>query len=299
MSITIRGMSANVWRSGVWTPERTPQNRIPALCEAITAQSPHLLGVQEADDWAKNDGLLLAEVEERLGLSAVKESFLPDRSTGLLYDPTVMDLVEWEPAPGQGWQGFTGTARFDLGLEYSIAVIVVHLSHQSAPWALHQASLVNDRARRVSDRRQAPGAVRAEAALVFGDVNQPGLYHSAAPPDPRPQELPACNLAYRFTGMPGQEVVNRDVAELFARCRWTDLALHLADQSTDPGEQAQLMASTAHNGGFSIDRVYLTESVVPAARTLKQVDIPSDHRALVWEIDPARIDPAVTTRLHV
>lgn len=208
MATTLRCMSANVWHSGVWTPERTPQNRIPALSEAITAQAPHLLGV-------------------------------------------------------------------------------------------HQASLVNDRARRVSDRRQAPGAVRAEAALVFGDVNQPGLHHPAAPPDPSPQELPACNLAHRFTGMPGQEVVNRDVAELFARCRWTDLALHLADQTTDPGEQARLMAPTAHNGGFSIGRVYLTESLVPAAQPLKQADIPSDHRALVWDLDPTRIDPTLTTRLHV
>jgi hypothetical protein len=32
---------------------------------------------------------------------------------------------------------------------------------------------------------------------------------------------------------------------------------------------------------------------------LVHVDIPSDHRALVWDLDPALIDPALTTRRHI
>lgn len=180
---------------------------------------PHLLGVQEAYDWAKAEGRLLNEVEERVGLTSVTDSFLPGQSTGLLYDPTVMGLVEWEPTP-KTRSGFTGTALFDVGRPFFLSVIVVHLSHQSSPLALHQASLVNERARRVADRRQPPDVVRAEAGLVFGDVNQPDLRHPQAPPEPQPSDLPAANLAYHFKGRPGEETVNRDVAELFARCRW-------------------------------------------------------------------------------
>lgn len=292
-------MSVNAWRSGIRSPDGSYDNRLPALCDAIAAQAPHLVGFQEVGEWARNDRTLLREVERRLGLTAVDDAFVPGRSTGLLYDPDALKCVEWEPVTGSEhtWQGFNGTARFDIGLPYSLAVVVVHLSHQSAPLALHQACLVNDRARRVADRTQSPGQVRAEAAVVFGDVNQPRLYHPAAPPEPLPQELPAANLAYRFTGVPGHEVVNRDVAELFVRCRWTDLALHLADLTNNPQEQARLLAPTGQ-GGFAVDRVYVTESVVPAARELRQVTIPSDHHALVWELTPALIDPALTTQLH-
>ncbi|GAA1095563.1 hypothetical protein [Nocardiopsis metallicus] len=298
MDTIFRCMSANVWRSGVLTPEGTRQNRIPALCEAIAAQSPHLLGVQEANEWAKHDHRLLDEVSERVGLSAVRDSFAPDRSTGLLYDPQVMELVEWEPV-FEANAGFGGTALFDVGGPFFLSVIVVHLSHQSAPRALHQASLVNDRARRVADRRQPPGAVRAEASLVFGDVNQPDLFHPGAPPEPAPESLPAANLAYRFKGRAGAETVNRDVAELFERCRWHNVAHLLAEQTDDPGGQARLLAPTGHNGGFAVDRVLVTQSVAPAVSNLRHVDIPSDHRALVWELAPELIDPALTTRRHI
>jgi hypothetical protein len=292
-------MSVNAWRSAVWTPEGARDNRLPALCEAIRAHSPHLVGFQEVNEWAKDDGLLLREVEEHLGLTAVPDSFVPDRSTGLMYDPTAMDLVDWEPAnSAQRWQGFTGTALFNIGRPFWLSVVVVHLSHQSAPLALHQASLVSDRARRVSDRAQPPGRLRAEAAMVFGDVNQPPLHHAAAPPEPRPEDLPASNLAYRFKGRAGEEVVNRDVAELFDRCRWTDVARHLAEQADDPQKQARLLAPTGINGGFAVDRVYVSESVVPAAADLHHVDIPSDHKALVWELAPALIDATLTTQLH-
>ncbi|MGW5879475.1 hypothetical protein ACWFMI_23285 [Nocardiopsis terrae] len=291
-------MSANVWRSGVLTPEGTRQNRIPALCEAITAHSPYLLGVQEANEWAKDDRRLLEEVQERIGLSAVQHSFAPNRSTGLLYDPQMMELVEWEPV-SEANAGFGGTALFDVGRPFFLSVIVVHLSHQSAPLALHQASLVNDRARRVADRRQPPGAERAEASLVFGDVNQPDLFHPCAPPEPSPQDLPAANLAYRFKGRAGAETVNRDVAELFERCRWHNVAHLLAEQTSDAQEQARLLAPTGRNGGFAVDRVLVTQSVAPAVSNLRHVDIPSDHRTLVWELAPERIDPALTTRRHV
>ncbi|WP_435109224.1 endonuclease/exonuclease/phosphatase family protein [Nocardiopsis synnemataformans] len=296
---SLRCMSVNAWRSGIHNPDGTYDNRLPALCESIAAHSPTLVGFQEVNEWAKNDRKLLREVEERLGLTAVDDAFVPGRSTGLLYDPAVMELVEWEPITGSEhtWQGFGGTARFDIGLPFSLSVVVVHLSHQSAPLALHQASLVNDRARRVADRAQPPGAIKAEAAVVLGDVNQPRLHHPAAPPEPLPQELPAANLAYRYIGAPGHEVVDRTVAELFARCRWTDLALHLADLTTDPREQAALLAPTGQ-GGFAVDRVYVTESVVPASRGLRQVSVPSDHKALVWDLVPVLIDPSLTTRLH-
>ncbi|MEU0237729.1 hypothetical protein ABZ234_08555 [Nocardiopsis sp. NPDC006198] len=297
----LRCMSVNAWRSGTSNPDGSPADRIPALCEAIAAHAPAMVGFQEVNEWAKEDEKLLGEVEDRLGLTAVPGSFLPGQSTGLLYDPTAMECKEWEPAEGNEvfWQGFGGTARFDLGLPYSLAVVVVHLSHQSAPLALHQASAANDRVRRVADRSQPPGAPRAEAAMVFGDVNQPRLPHPEAPPEPSPDQLPAANLAYRFTGRAGEEQVDRPVAELFDRCRWTDLALHLANETADRREQARLLAPTGINGGFAVDRVYVSESVVPAVRKLEQVDIPSDHKALVWEFTPSLIDPSLTTRLHV
>lgn len=296
MNTLVRCMSANVQRSGVWTPEYVRENRVPALCEAITEQAPHLLGVQEAYDWAKDEGHLLDEVEERIGLTSVTGSFLPGQSTGLLYDPTVLGLVEWEPAP-ETRSGFSGTALFDIGRPFFLSVIVVHLSHQSSPLALHQASLVNERARRVADRRQPPDVVRAEAGLVFGDVNQPDLLHPQAPPEPRSSDLPAANLAYRFKGRPGEETVNRDVAELFARCRWHNVAHVLAEHQA-PQEQARLLAPTGLHGGFAVDRVLVTESVVPAVSNLLHVDIPSDHLALTWDLDPSLIAPARTTCLH-
>lgn len=231
-------MSVNAWRSGVLNPDGTPADRLPALCGAINAQGPHLVGFQEVNEWAKHDNHLLDEVEERLGLATVPGSFVADRSTGLLYDPQVMELVEWEPPTGSehAWQGFGGVALFDVGQPFRISVTVVHLSHQSGPLALHQASLVNQRARRVADRSQPFGAVRAEAAVMFGDVNQPRLPHAGAPAEPHPRTLPAGNLAYRFTGRAGQEQVGREVAELFERCRWTDLALYLANLTDDPHE---------------------------------------------------------------
>ncbi|QVJ00297.1 hypothetical protein KGD82_16150 [Nocardiopsis eucommiae] len=295
----LRCMSVNTWRGGVRNPDGTPADRLPALCEAIAAQGPHLVGVQEAHEWAADDGRLLQEVQGRLGLTAVQDSFAPGRSTGLLYDPDAMDLKEWETVTGaeSGFTGFGGTARFDVGLPYSLSVVVAHMSHQSLPLAIHQASTANDRARRVADRAQPPGAPRAEAAMIFGDINAPRLSHPAAPAEPRPEDLPAANLAYRFTGPAGKEEVDRPVAELFDRCRWTDLALHLADRTGDPQEQAHLLASTGH-GGFSVDRVYVTESVVPATSGLEHVTIPSDHAALYWEVDPALIDPTLTTCLH-
>lgn len=290
-------MSVNTQRGGVLTTRRTPDNRLPALCDSINAHAPHLVGVQEADEWAKDDHKHLREVEQRLGLTALEASFIPNRSTGVLYDPAVMELVEWEPAPGVEWQGFTGTALFDVGQPYKLAVAVVHLSHQSAPWALHQASLVNDRTRRLSDRRQPPGKPHAEAAVVFGDVNQPALHHPDAPPDPHPDDLPACNLAYRFKGMPGEEEVDREVSALFARCRWTDVALDAAQRSPDPAERTELLKDTGA-GGFRVDRVYVTESVAPAVSAYGRVPIRSDHDALVWTLTPASIDPAATTTLH-
>lgn len=298
LTAPFRCMSVNAWRSGVLNPDGSPANRLPALCEAIHAQRSHLVGFQEVNEWAKDKNRLLGEVEERLGLTAVPDSFVPDRSTGLLYDPTVMELVEWEtPTDSEhAWQGFGGVALFDMGQPFRVSVTVVHLSHQSGPLALHQASKLNQRARRVADRSQPPGAVRGEACLFFGDVNQPRLPHAGAPAEPHPSTLPASNLAYRFRGRAGQEQADREVAELFERCRWTDLALHLANLTDDPHEQARLLAPTGR-GGFAVDQVHVSESVVPAVSRLRQVEIPSDHRALVWNLDPSLIDPTLTTCL--
>lgn len=135
--------------------------------------------------------------------------------------------------------------------------------------------------------------------MIFGDVNRAKLPHPDAPADPRPDQVPAANVGYRWrTKADGTLDVDREIAEKIARTRWTDAAHHVAAQTTDPDKKARLLAPTGDVGGFAVDWVLLSESMVPALVDMETAAIPSDHDALWWQLDPASIDPARVVRFH-
>ncbi|TDQ54315.1 endonuclease/exonuclease/phosphatase family protein [Actinorugispora endophytica] len=271
----MRLTSQNLLHGATQTPEGVPQDRWPAVAEAIRAENPDILCLQELHGWTSHNYQQLFRAERDLGMR-VAGWVPPARSRGgtlLMYRhrPGGIRMRQWESANSTELYNGLGVAVFDFGGDAPLTVAGVHLQVASIEAATQEALLAVSRAYRYGG-----------LGVVMGDFNHQTLDDPA--PDHTTRSPLSVAARWRF-GPDGSIVPDRSLARKLVLARMTDAAAHLAQVTGD----ASLTAPTA-GGGIRTDQAWVTPPLVPALAAYRRIPHDaSDHHLISVDLDPNQI----------
>ncbi|MFC4049040.1 hypothetical protein ACFOY4_05030 [Actinomadura syzygii] len=127
--------------------------------------------------------------------------------------------------------------------------------------------------------------------LVGGDMNGYPRGGPSATADELEELPPHLRVTRARRGANGQLQANLDVDDVFSRAGFLDLALGLPAELRHPPE----LRATG-KGGARVDRAYGSPELAAAATGYWQVDIASDHDAVVFDFDLAALRRILTPR---
>ncbi|KQV20829.1 MULTISPECIES: endonuclease/exonuclease/phosphatase family protein [unclassified Kitasatospora] len=269
----------NLGHGALYDGNGNPDYRWPAVAEAIRAlpEQPDLVLFQEAVDWGRWGHKHLAQAMHDLDMDAPP---LPPSSSGygpaLLYrKETVGRWLNWNPDFAHKVTHGFGVATFDVGLPTPLAVISAHLDPHSAEIALAEAKYIATRAMRYGPY-----------GIVAGDLNYPPAQGPSADFSAmRPYNLAARTMLPADASQVGSAPVpDRRIGLKMMQTGFVDAAWHLYEKTGDPA----LLARTGTDD--RIDQCWVSGPLAPAIVSYRTLDMPSDHKGLLVQIDPALAD---------